>query len=315
MHTQNTNQPYWTLTLAVAAAGLLAVGPALAAPSNTSGESKGDRPQRSAESSERGQRGGPGGERARGRDTIRLLFRDIQLSDSQREDIREVMAQARDERRAWMEENGDEIRELRERMQDASAIRDTDAMQSIGQDLRAIMSAGPQPMAVAEEVRGMLTEDQVEQFDANVVEVEERMAQRRAQGRQNASPGGERGERGQRGEAGSRGERGEAGSRGERGEAGERGPRGEGRGGPEGRNGRGGPEGRNGAGGPEGQNGQARDGEGIDREAIERRLREFRERREAQRTAPPVMGDDDFTDEPAEPDSGDADTDGDQLQL
>ncbi|MEM1209940.1 MAG: Spy/CpxP family protein refolding chaperone [Planctomycetota bacterium] len=286
-----------TVWAAAAAVGFLGIGSALAEPGNGD---KGERPQRSADSGERGERGGPsagerrgpggpGGERRGGRDALRLLFRDIQLTDSQREEVREKMTQARDERRAWMEANGAELRELRERFQDARSIEDTDAMQAIGQELRTMMSAGPQPMDVAEDVRGMLTEEQAEQFDANLAELETRMEQRRNEARQNAGSGGPGGERAERGERG-------AGRDGDR----------PGRGGAEGRSGRGGPEGKDGQGKARG------DGDGVDREAIEQRLREFRERREAERNAPPpVMDDDDFTDEPA----GSGSDNGEQLDL
>jgi Spy/CpxP family protein refolding chaperone len=268
---------------------------------------------------ERGPRQGDQGDRG----AIRALFEGVDLTDSQKDQVRELMLQARDERRAWMEEHGEELRELRERMADARAVEDIAAMQAIGQEARAIMSGGPQPMAVAEDVRSVLTEAQAERFDANLERVQARMQERRASGRPGeprsqrpqatgldgdqarqrgerpgdgeARRGPGRAERGARGDLGDLGERGDRGPRGERGSQDARGERGE-------------------------RRGQRGDDNGIDREAIRERLERFRERREARDAdGVPAVRDDMFSDDPqdaaTQPASEDADDADGQLDL
>ncbi|MEO0587403.1 MAG: Spy/CpxP family protein refolding chaperone, partial [Planctomycetota bacterium] len=289
----------------VAAVGLFGAGMAMAEPGGDGGKaSSAEREARSGSDGERGQRRagaegreGRGGE-ARGAGMIRAMFRDVDLSDEQKERVREILQEARSEREAWMAENGDQLRELREKMADARAVQDTDAAQAVAQELRTIMSAGPSPMGIAEDVRAELTAEQAEVFDRNFDEVQQRVRDRSrggAEGRRGA--GGESGEasedrRGPRGERAERGERGEGRSRGEGGERQRRGASGEG-------------------------------GETVDRAAIEERLRKFRERREAgtEQASPAAVTDEMFTDDaaeqPAESDdaSDDAGAKSDQLDL
>jgi len=296
-------------SLAVAAVGLIGAGAALAKDGEggksaerearrTSAEGEARRGEARDGDRARGPRdreqAGDRGEEARGRQMIRALFRDIELTDSQKEEVRGVLEQARDERRAWLEENGEQLRELRERFQDARAINDVDAMQSIGQEVRTLMSAGPEPMAVAEDVRGVLDESQAEQFDANLERVRERIDQARERRR------GDRGEGGDSAEA-REGRRGSAEAREGRGDSAEARER-------------------------RGRAERAGDGDGVNRAAIEERLRRFRERREAKaEDGPPKMDDSMFSDETGdaaatqpkekEADKQPRESDGDQLDL
>jgi len=288
----------WGYTLAVAAVGVIGAGTAWAEKPQGAGDrgeakqrsTEGERPRSEAREGERPR--GPRedqaarGPRDGGRGLVRELFDGIELTDSQKQQVREVMVQARDEREAWMAENGEKLRELRERMEDARAVKDTEAMQSIGQEARTMMSGGPQPMAVAEDVRGILTPEQAEKFDANVERVRERVQER------------------MRGGPGGRGA----------GPQGDRGP-----GGPEGRRDVDNPEARGGA----GDRGPRAEGEvnGVDREAIRERLEKFRERREAKSAdGPPKVSDEMFTDEmndaATQPDEAESEkSDGEQLDL
>ncbi|MEM6333086.1 MAG: Spy/CpxP family protein refolding chaperone [Planctomycetota bacterium] len=271
---------------AVAAVGLFGAGVAMAAPGEGSEKPKSaEREARGSSDGERGQRrGGPEGRDGRGAEgrgagMIRAMFREVNLTDSQKERVREILGEARAERQAWMEANGEQLRELREKMADARAVQDQDAAQAAAQELRTIMSSGLSPTAIAEDVRAELTPEQAEVFDRNFDEVQQRMRDRvrgEAQGRR--GPSGEDGEsqRGPRGERGDRGERGEGKTRGEGAERERRGSRSD-------------------------------NAEGVDREAIQERLQRFRERREAatEQASPSPVTDEMFTDESAES-SGDA---------
>lgn len=114
---------------------------------------RGDKTDR-GEKAERGERRGGG---------AKALFEGIDLSDDQKQAVREVM----DSKKAQRDEIRAEMREARE-------SKDRDAMTAIGEKMQALMDETHQA------VRGELTADQQTQFDDNLVKLEAKAAERRA---------------------------------------------------------------------------------------------------------------------------------------
>ncbi len=143
-------------------------------------------------------RGGPGGDGPGSmRDRMmRELFRDVNLTEQQHEQVREIGRAAAQPMQQFMADNAMAIREAREAMNAARQERDRDAMKAAREKLSALMESSPRPdrEALHAQVRELLTEQQRQVFDANLEQVKQRreqMKQRRDEMRQ---------ERGQRGE-------------------------------------------------------------------------------------------------------------------
>jgi len=129
-------------------------------------------------------RGGPDG----------LLLKGITLTEGQRARIAQLRQQQRDQfesRRTALRAQADSLRAARQR-------GDTVAAQRLADQRRAEMTREREQHVAA--IRALLTAEQRVQFDRNVAELKERVAQR-----------GERGDRGERGFRGKRGFRGERG--------------------------------------------------------------------------------------------------------
>ncbi len=149
---------------------------------------QGDREGKRGDQGERGEWGergehGPRGERGDrpGRPSPermhRRLFADMDLTDEQRDQIRETMKAFGDERKAWHEANRDEFQALREKMRDAHQGDDKDAAKAVREEIKALMESAPKPDAAHDEVRALLNEEQQVVFDERIAKIRERMEQ------------------------------------------------------------------------------------------------------------------------------------------
>ncbi len=192
-----------------ALAALLALGTASPAFAQPEG---GDRPERDgpppppprqpeAERGDRPERDAPpppprdgGGERADGKDApptrrvMQALFRDIDLTDAQRQSLRLIHEERKDQGQA-----------IRAELREAHEARDRDAMRAAAEKMRSFLQETHELMSAE------LTEEQRPIFEANVEAIRERMQDRRE--RRGEGPRGERRERGDRGEENKRAER------------------------------------------------------------------------------------------------------------
>ncbi len=143
---------------------------------------------------ERGERGprGPRGERGedgdrgprgdRGDRGPRQLFAGMDLSDEQKEQVREAMMAHHEERKAWHEANKERFQSIREQMKAAHEAGDRETMQSLREQVRTLMESAPKPDATHDTIRGILNEDQQAIFDERIEKIRERMEQRREGG-------------------------------------------------------------------------------------------------------------------------------------
>lgn len=142
------------------------------------------RPGRGGQFQGRGPRGGgPGG----------MLLRGISLTDAQREQVKAL----RERDRAGLDARREEGRS---RMQEARALRqkgDTAALRRLHEQSRAERQAQMDRHATA--LRGILTPAQRTQFDANLAEAKQRMAQRDGAGFDGRGKRGGHGDHGKRG--------------------------------------------------------------------------------------------------------------------
>ncbi len=137
---------------------------------------RGERGEGMRHHGERGEAGerGPRGQRDRGA-MARRLFGDMDLTDEQKEQIRDIMKAHGDERKAWHEEHKDEFQAIREKMRDARG--DKDAMDAARKEVQALMESAPKPDATHDQIRALLNEEQQATFDERIAKMRERMEQ------------------------------------------------------------------------------------------------------------------------------------------
>lgn len=207
---------FWQIGVACTAM-LIGAGAAMAEPGGggEGGERKPKREHRGGEEGpprgersdrERGEGRGEGREGRRGERGERMaraLFRDVELTPEQREQTKAVLNKHREQRRAWMEEHGEEMRDVRRQMREARESGDEAAIAEARTKVREMMEGAPRLQAVADEIRAVLTPEQVQQFDDNLEEMRQRVEEHMLNGPPPGGPGGppdgEDGERRDRG--------------------------------------------------------------------------------------------------------------------
>lgn len=157
-------------------------------------------PQRGGEQAGRG--AGPQGPREPGQG-LRMLFRDVNLTDVQQEEVRQIVQDATTPMQEYMAQNAAAFREARDAMAQARENQDREAMEAARESMRALRDAGPKVdrEALTASVREVLNDSQREVFDANLADFQERRTQRderRQQMKDGDRP--QRGERSRRGD-------------------------------------------------------------------------------------------------------------------
>ena len=156
---------------------------------------------------------GPRGARQDARQRmVRQLFEGIELSEEQRQEVRDVMQKHREGVQKWREDHEQEIKKLRERMREARREQDREAAVAAFEELLKLSEDRPKPENLLDDIRGELNDDQIKAFNENVEEIKEKARQRMEERRDKAEEN--RGERKER--RGDRGDRGERGDRAER---------------------------------------------------------------------------------------------------
>ena len=109
---------------------------------------------------------------------VRQLFKDIELSAEQRQEVRDVMQEHREGVQKWREDNEQEIKKLREQMRDARREQDRDAAVAAFEELLKLSEDRPKPEDLLEDIRGELSDEQVKQFNKNVEAIKEKAKDR-----------------------------------------------------------------------------------------------------------------------------------------
>ena len=141
-----------------------------------------------------GERGDKGHKGKRGHPMMHALLKGIELSEEQRESIKEIMKAHHEKRRAFHEANKDKMQSLKAKMKEARANKDKEAMSEAHEEFKTLMQDAPKPTDAAEDIRAELTADQQATFDDNLDDVREKIKQRHSQGKGKGKKGnGEKG--------------------------------------------------------------------------------------------------------------------------
>ncbi|QDU71386.1 hypothetical protein [Mucisphaera calidilacus] len=135
---------------------------------------------------------GPGGPEARGdqrTQMLRTLFRDVNLTDEQREAALEIGKQHRAEMQAWREANEPQLRELMADARDARELDDRDQLQALMAEFRELRESAPQMTDSLEGIRDILDEDQLATFDENLEKIRSQIERRMPQPGERRGPG------------------------------------------------------------------------------------------------------------------------------
>ncbi|QQE11970.1 Spy/CpxP family protein refolding chaperone [Planctomycetota bacterium] len=103
----------------------------------------------------------------------KIIFKDIELTADQKEQIKEIHQEATAERKEWNEENRDKLDSLKEKLRDARKAGDKEEAAKIHKEIKTLMETGPRRSETFEAVKNVLTADQVEQFEKNIEKLRE----------------------------------------------------------------------------------------------------------------------------------------------
>lgn len=122
---------------------------------------------------------------------MKALFKDVDLTEDQREQVREIMGAGREEMEAWRDEHRDEMEDLRAQMREAHENKDKEQAAAVREKMQQLFESRPKPEDRADEIRQILTPEQTEQFDANLEQIKQKMQERREKMKERRSQGKE----------------------------------------------------------------------------------------------------------------------------
>lgn len=111
----------------------------------------------------------------RGRHVESQLFEGIELTDEQREQVKQVRTDVRQQRQAWFEENREKLGELRRQSFRAIELGDREAATEARALFDELAGAAPQVDDAEAQVREVLTAEQQALYDANKAEMQVRV--------------------------------------------------------------------------------------------------------------------------------------------
>ncbi len=129
----------------------------------------------------------PGG---RGHEMMRLLS-ELNLSDEQKTQIREIQSDFFTKMKAFHSEHGDEMKALRDQFKEAMESKDREQAKEIGEKMKKLADEnGVGLKAHADKIRSVLNDEQKAKFDEKIKE-----QIKKHRGMDGMGPGGPRGER------------------------------------------------------------------------------------------------------------------------
>ncbi|HEX7009421.1 MAG TPA: Spy/CpxP family protein refolding chaperone [Phycisphaeraceae bacterium] len=103
------------------------------------------------------------------------LFGNLNLTDEQEGQIKQVLDDFRQKRKAWWEEHRDDLRNLREQLGQARQDQDEERLDQLRQQLRELIQSAPKPSDVHEPIKATLNAQQQEQFEENLKTLREKL--------------------------------------------------------------------------------------------------------------------------------------------
>ncbi|MEM6393392.1 MAG: Spy/CpxP family protein refolding chaperone [Planctomycetota bacterium] len=180
--TRSRNTPRWRWILPAFATLALAVPVGFTAVAQDAGpkERKERRAERGEERKERG-------ERKRGAG-MKALFKDVNLTEEQREEVKDIMSPLREEMEAWHAKVKEAREANRAAMKEAREAGDPEAAKAAREkakaEMEALLEERPKVDPYLDDVRDILTADQQVTFDTNRKAIEAKMAERREQAKE-----------------------------------------------------------------------------------------------------------------------------------
>lgn len=150
---------------------LLAMGAALVVPTLPAGAEEDDKVLRGPKA--RSERGDRGGRFSHGRrvNAMRSLLRSLDLSDDQKDEIKDIRKANREEMKAWHTEHKDEIQEINKKIKE------------LHDQKRKLMEASPAHQDLPSKIRGVLDEGQQKTFDEQIEKIKQQHKKMRQSGR------------------------------------------------------------------------------------------------------------------------------------
>lgn len=181
----------WMMAATCAATLTLAGTATFAQPDGRRGDARDDRPNaRQADNDDRPQRdrhrdhadrddrGDHKDRAARGRQMMRAaLLKDIDLSDEQREQVDQALAQHHEQVRDWHKENREAFADLKHRMREARQQDEPEQIQALRDEARDRMETRPTLNDLDATLKNTLTAAQWEQFEQNRDDLRKRIAE------------------------------------------------------------------------------------------------------------------------------------------
>lgn len=110
-------------------------------------------------------------------------FEGIELTDEQRDEMREVVEAHREQRREWRREHREQLSNLRQQMREAREADDRDRLGELREQLRELRADQPTRDDLHARYREILDDEQWQQLQRNWEEIRRRAEQRREQRR------------------------------------------------------------------------------------------------------------------------------------
>lgn len=108
-------------------------------------------------------------------------LRDLNLSEEQKNKVREILSSHHEKVKAHREAHSEELAKLRQEFQAAREAKDHEKVKQLAEQRRKIMEGVPKPADLINEVKAVLTPDQAKTFDALLEDAREQMAERHGQ--------------------------------------------------------------------------------------------------------------------------------------
>ena len=110
------------------------------------------------------------------------LLKDIDLTEDQMAQVKEVLTKHRGEVESFREKNGDAAKELHKNMRNAMMSKDYDTVHQVVDQIKVLDKDRPTIKAVADDIRSLLTSEQQVIFDKKIQEVKNNRPQKQMRG-------------------------------------------------------------------------------------------------------------------------------------
>lgn len=113
------------------------------------------------------------GERQRAADPLHKALSELNLTEAQKESVKEIMVNARTARMEWQKTNGETMKGLGKEMKDAREAKDEAKAKEIMAKMHQLRESMPKPQENLTKIRAILTPEQQTILDTKIQEMKE----------------------------------------------------------------------------------------------------------------------------------------------